>query len=88
VGRKSFGWDSNAPRRSGHMALRVYRALRAKEARRRWLKGEGELTIAHANVCEHGVDCAGRFVQSYGSDELDASLLTFAALGPVLAPQG
>jgi alpha,alpha-trehalase len=32
------------------------------------------LTI-HADICAHGVDDRGRFVQSYGSDELDASLL-------------
>jgi GH15 family glucan-1,4-alpha-glucosidase len=29
----------------------------------------------HADICEHGVDAEGRFTQSYGSDELDASLL-------------
>jgi GH15 family glucan-1,4-alpha-glucosidase len=29
----------------------------------------------HADVCEHGVDSAGRFTQAYGSEELDASLL-------------
>ncbi len=29
----------------------------------------------HADVCERGVDGRGRFTQSYGSEELDASLL-------------
>jgi GH15 family glucan-1,4-alpha-glucosidase len=29
----------------------------------------------HADICKHGVDDAGRFTQSYGSDALDASLL-------------
>jgi GH15 family glucan-1,4-alpha-glucosidase len=29
----------------------------------------------HADVCERGVDERGRFTQSYGSEELDASLL-------------
>ena len=47
------------------------------------LRGETELAdkwwrIAleiHSDVCEHGVDERGRFVQTYGSDKLDASLL-------------
>ena len=29
----------------------------------------------HADVCKRGVDHAGRFTQTYGSDQLDASLL-------------
>jgi GH15 family glucan-1,4-alpha-glucosidase len=40
----------------------------------------------HADVCEHGVDAKGRFVQSYGSEELDASLLLLP-LVRFLAPQ-
>jgi GH15 family glucan-1,4-alpha-glucosidase len=47
------------------------------------LRGDAELAerlwaVAleiHADVCEQGVDDRGRFVQSYGSEDLDASLL-------------
>jgi GH15 family glucan-1,4-alpha-glucosidase len=48
-------------------------ALRGDTARAdRWWKAALEI---HQDVCEHGVDADGRFVQSYGSRELDASLL-------------
>jgi GH15 family glucan-1,4-alpha-glucosidase len=38
----------------------------------RWRKSALEI---HQDVCQHGVDAKGRFVQSYGSTGLDASLL-------------
>jgi GH15 family glucan-1,4-alpha-glucosidase len=34
-----------------------------------------EAQTIHDDVCQHGVDAKGRFVQTYGSEELDASLL-------------
>lgn len=38
----------------------------------RWRAAAEEI---HADVCANGLDRGGRFTQSYGSDELDASLL-------------
>ena len=38
----------------------------------RWQRAAEEI---HADICEHGVDARGVFVQRYGSDALDASLL-------------
>jgi GH15 family glucan-1,4-alpha-glucosidase len=48
-------------------------ALRGESERaERWW--DAALTI-HADICEHGVDRRGRFTQTYGSEQLDASLL-------------
>ncbi len=48
-------------------------ALRGESERaNRWWSAALEI---HADICEHGVDAAGRFTQYYGSDQLDASLL-------------
>jgi GH15 family glucan-1,4-alpha-glucosidase len=48
-------------------------ALRGERERaERWWAAALEI---HADVCEHGVDQRGRFTQSYGADQLDASLL-------------
>jgi alpha,alpha-trehalase len=44
----------------------------------RWRK---EAQTIHDDVCQHGVDANGRFVQSYGSEELDASLLMLPLVG-------
>jgi len=44
----------------------------------RWRTAADEI---HADICEHGVDARGVFTQSYGSDELDASLLMLPLLG-------
>jgi GH15 family glucan-1,4-alpha-glucosidase len=52
------------------------------------LRGEADLAARwwaialeiHADVCEDGVDDRGRFVQSYGSEDLDASLLLLPLL--------
>ncbi|HZD86579.1 MAG TPA: glycoside hydrolase family 15 protein [Gaiellaceae bacterium] len=45
----------------------------------RWRNVRDEI---HAEVCEHGFDAAlGSFVQSYGSKELDASLLLLPLVG-------
>jgi GH15 family glucan-1,4-alpha-glucosidase len=45
----------------------------------RWKKIRAEI---HADVCAHGFDpTLGSFVQSYGSHELDASLLLLAGVG-------
>jgi GH15 family glucan-1,4-alpha-glucosidase len=38
----------------------------------RWQEAADEI---HADICEHGVDGRGVFVQHYGTDALDASLL-------------
>jgi GH15 family glucan-1,4-alpha-glucosidase len=40
-----------------------------------------EAKLVHADICEKAVDKRGRFTQSYGSDELDASLLVLPMLG-------
>jgi alpha,alpha-trehalase len=48
-------------------------ALRGEQDRAdRWWSAALEI---HADVCANGVDDKGRFTQSYGSDQLDASLL-------------
>ena len=48
-------------------------ALRGETERaKRWWEAAREI---HADVCEHGVRADGCFVQTYGADELDASLL-------------
>jgi alpha,alpha-trehalase len=48
-------------------------ALRGdREQADRWWAAALEI---HADVCKYGIDDRGRFTQSYGSDELDASLL-------------
>ncbi|MHB1088787.1 MAG: glycoside hydrolase family 15 protein [Acidimicrobiales bacterium] len=44
----------------------------------RWRAAADEI---HADVCEHGVGARGVFTQSYGSEELDASLLMLPLLG-------
>ena len=48
-------------------------ALRGETERAdRWWTASLEI---HADICSQGLDQQGRFVQAYGSDELDASLL-------------
>lgn len=48
-------------------------ALRGETDRaERWWNAALEI---HADICDHAVDEKNRFVQAYGSDELDASLL-------------
>ena len=48
-------------------------ALRGESGRaERWWKASQQI---HADICRRGVDHLGRFTQSYGSTELDASLL-------------
>lgn len=48
-------------------------ALRGERERAdRWWNAALEI---HADICAHGMDERGRFTQSYGSDQLDASLL-------------
>lgn len=48
-------------------------ALRGERERAdRWWSAALQI---HADICEHGLDAYGRFTQSYGTDELDASLL-------------
>jgi alpha,alpha-trehalase len=44
----------------------------------RWRSAANEI---HADICENGVNDDGVFVQAYGSDELDASLLQLPMLG-------
>ncbi len=54
-------------------------ALRGeKRLAERWWS---EARVIHADICEHAVTKKGRFAQSYGSDELDASLLVLPMLG-------
>jgi GH15 family glucan-1,4-alpha-glucosidase len=54
-------------------------ALRGEKARADlWWNAAQEI---HADVCEKGVDDEGRFTQSYGSSELDASLLLLPLVG-------
>jgi GH15 family glucan-1,4-alpha-glucosidase len=52
----------------------------------RWKKLRSEI---HADVCANGLDHRGAFVQSYGSKELDASLLLLPLTGflPVTDPR-
>jgi GH15 family glucan-1,4-alpha-glucosidase len=53
-------------------------ALRGeRDLAERWWAAALEI---HADICEHAVDDTGRFMQSYGSDELDASLLLLPLL--------
>lgn len=40
-----------------------------------------EAKVIHADICEHAVGQRGGFTQSYGSEELDASLLVLPMLG-------
>jgi GH15 family glucan-1,4-alpha-glucosidase len=40
-----------------------------------------EAQTIHHDVCQHGVDGNGRFVQTYGSQDLDASLLMLPLVG-------
>jgi len=52
--------------------------LRGERARaQQWHEAAAEI---HVDVLKNGLDAKGRFTQSYGSDELDASLLLFADL--------
>ena len=44
----------------------------------RWRAAAEEI---HADVCEHGIGARGVFTQSYGSEELDASLLMLPMVG-------
>jgi GH15 family glucan-1,4-alpha-glucosidase len=48
------------------------------EAAERW---EGAAEEIHADICEHGTDDRGVFVQHYHTDALDASLLLITLLG-------
>jgi GH15 family glucan-1,4-alpha-glucosidase len=48
------------------------------EAAERW---EGAAEEMHADICEHGTDDRGVFVQHYDTDALDASLLLITLLG-------
>ena len=53
--------------------------MRGDKARAdRWRRAANEI---HADICENGVNDDGVFVQYYGSDELDASLLLLPTLG-------
>jgi GH15 family glucan-1,4-alpha-glucosidase len=53
-------------------------ALRGERERAdRWWSTALEI---HADICENGLDAKGRFTQSYGSEELDASLLLLPLL--------
>ena len=47
------------------------------ELAERWRRGADEI---HADICEHGVDERGVFVQHYDTDALDASLLLMPLL--------
>jgi alpha,alpha-trehalase len=51
---------------------RLARARKAWDLAARWQAAGDEI---HADICTHGVDERGVFVQHYGSDALDASLL-------------
>ena len=54
-------------------------ALRGeKERADRWWRAAHEI---HTDICEHAMGANGYFTQSYGSDELDASLLLLPMLG-------
>ena len=58
--------------------------LRGERARaQQWHEAAAEI---HADVLKNGLDAKGRFTQSYGSDELDASLLLLPIFG-FLDPQ-
>jgi GH15 family glucan-1,4-alpha-glucosidase len=58
--------------------------LRGENSRaQKWRDASKEI---HADILEHGLDAKGRFTQSYGSEELDASLLLLPILG-FLNPQ-
>jgi len=83
-------WESRGPRRhytySKVMAWVVFdRAVRLVERfgldapLERWKQARDEI---HRDVCEHGYDAERRtFTQYYGSQELDASVLTIPILG-------
>ncbi|HSN03276.1 MAG TPA: glycoside hydrolase family 15 protein, partial [Acidimicrobiales bacterium] len=49
-----------------------------RERSARWRSAADEI---HADICENGVNEEGIFVQYYGSDEMDASLLQLPMLG-------
>jgi alpha,alpha-trehalase len=51
---------------------RLARLRNDRERVDRWQAAADEI---HADICEHGVDRRGVFVQHYGADSLDASLL-------------
>ena len=63
--RSSAGWPASA-------ALGWPQIREDLEQAQRWQDVADEI---HADVCEHGVDDRGVFVQHYDSDALDASLL-------------
>jgi GH15 family glucan-1,4-alpha-glucosidase len=83
-------WEVRGPRRhftySKVMAwVALDRAVKAVESFglegpvERWVALRGEI---HADICRHGIDPRrGCFVQSYGSEALDASLLLIPQLG-------
>lgn len=50
----------------------------AADLARRWREQADEI---HADVCAHGVDTRGVFVQSYGSTSLDAAVLLLPIMG-------
>jgi GH15 family glucan-1,4-alpha-glucosidase len=82
-------WEVRGPRRHfTHSKLMAWvafdRAVRSVESLgldgpvERWLAQRDEI---HAEVCANGVDDRGAFVQSYGSGDLDASLLMMPLVG-------
>jgi GH15 family glucan-1,4-alpha-glucosidase len=57
---------------------RLARLREEWEIARRWQSAADEI---HADICEHGVDRRGVFVQHYGGTALDASLLLMPLVG-------
>jgi alpha,alpha-trehalase len=57
---------------------RLARLRGDEEAADRWQAAAEEI---HADICEHGTDDRGVFVQHYETDELDASLLLLLPVG-------
>jgi GH15 family glucan-1,4-alpha-glucosidase len=85
-------WEVRGPRRhfthSKVMAWVAFdRAIKDAERRQRQAGGvplerwRAQRAAIHAEVLAHGVDHRGVFVQSYGSDELDAALLMIPLVG-------
>ena len=61
--------------------IRAVETLRLEGAVERWRALRQRI---HDEVCARGYDSAlGSFVQSYGSNELDASLLLLPTVGPI-----
>jgi GH15 family glucan-1,4-alpha-glucosidase len=76
-------WETRgAPRNYTYSKVMCWVAL-DRGARLAGLRGDTALAVqwrkeaqtVHDDVCEHGLDTKGRFVQSYGSEDMDASLL-------------